>query len=214
MIADRIADAWRRIEAWAAREWPDKELKLRPPASAAAIEKAEAAIGVRLPDEFRASLAIHDGQDDEPSLSILPSSDRLGSLESMVACWRDDRTLFAPDEEPYLSDDDRVEHRWHRPEHVAFAGSTFWDYGRLSFDFAPGPAGIVGQIIAGHSDGEPFVVATSFGDLLEGIAAGLESGALIGRAAPHGWVTLCWRTGSAKKPTERPAEAYFRARLG
>lgn len=68
VVLRNVKQLWERIEAYFYEHWPQKELKLRPPATEQEIAAAESELGVRLPDDFRASLKVHDGQDDEPSI--------------------------------------------------------------------------------------------------------------------------------------------------
>lgn len=60
-ITAQVGAVWRRIERWLARRAPLTHKQLRPPASARDIAKAEAAMGLRFPDDLRASLLRHDG---------------------------------------------------------------------------------------------------------------------------------------------------------
>lgn len=60
-VASRVGAAWRRIERLLARKAPATYRALRAPAAPTAIAKAEAAMGLRFPDDLRASLLRHDG---------------------------------------------------------------------------------------------------------------------------------------------------------
>ena len=77
---------WERFEVQAART--PLGLKLRPPASSSAIAEAEAEIGFKFPDDFRASMQVHDGQEpgdgEADALAWLPGHARLASLERIV----------------------------------------------------------------------------------------------------------------------------------
>src|SRR3712207_8524642 len=60
---------WARIERWLAEFAPDVLKSLQPAATEEQISNAEAALGVTLPEEVRASYRIHDGQSpDGPGL--------------------------------------------------------------------------------------------------------------------------------------------------
>ncbi|GLX07580.1 SMI1/KNR4 family protein [Microbispora sp. NBRC 16548] len=52
---------WRRVERWLARKAPVTFKRLRPPARPLDIAGSEAAMGLRFPDDLRASLLRHDG---------------------------------------------------------------------------------------------------------------------------------------------------------
>ncbi len=56
-----MRDLWQRLEGvFAAQRWP---VALRPGASEVEIARVEAALGLPFPDDLRASLRIHDGED-------------------------------------------------------------------------------------------------------------------------------------------------------
>lgn len=85
-------DRWRHIEAIldrraersdSARERRDA---LRPPASAEAIARAEAELGLPLTDEFKSSLRVHDGQD--PNALEVFTVWGLHSLAEALRVWR------------------------------------------------------------------------------------------------------------------------------
>jgi cell wall assembly regulator SMI1/predicted DNA-binding WGR domain protein len=176
-----IAEVWARIEGWFAKR-PELPLRLRPGAKEKDIVAAEKTLGVRFPDDFRASLRLHDGQEDREDggdVDWLPVALRLGSLASLVRCWQDDRKYY--DEEgmaerlDWLDKGERVRQVHLHPKHIPFAGSRYWDYGRLMFDFIPGPQGAAGQVIA-RDDIDLVFVDASFGAFLERVAIGLERG--------------------------------------
>ncbi len=59
---------WKRIHTWLDANAPAGYGHLRPAATARAIRAAEDAMGVKLPDDVKASYGIHDGQEKEPGL--------------------------------------------------------------------------------------------------------------------------------------------------
>lgn len=186
-----IAAVWERLERALAALVPELDLKLRPPASAESIEAAERALDVRFPADFRASLLVHDGQDDEPDLRILPVAERLGSLEGLVKCWTEDRPFFdgAESEGDRFDGEGRLRPVHLHPRHIPIAGSSHWDYGRLLLDYAPGPNGTLCQVIA--RDGiELRHVSVSFADLLVRTTLGLESGTIVVSEPGEGQRTL------------------------
>ena len=153
---------------------------MRPGVTDDAIHAAEARLGVRFPEDYRASLRIHDGQDEDPTVWWLPSAIRLGPLESLVRCWEGDRQAWDVDPEgrmDWLDKSKRVRQVHYHPRQIPIAGSTYWDYDRLLLDYIPGPAGHEGQIIA-RQDIYLELLCGSFGELLEKIARGLERGTI------------------------------------
>jgi cell wall assembly regulator SMI1 len=67
----RVAEAWTRVEAGLGRVLPDSLRYLSAPAPDPAIDALEAALAVPLPQDFRASLRIHNGT----VLGRMPSRD-------------------------------------------------------------------------------------------------------------------------------------------
>lgn len=59
--AEAVREAWARIDAWMRAHAPDSYEELAPPAGPAAVEAAQAELGVRFPADLLASLACHDG---------------------------------------------------------------------------------------------------------------------------------------------------------
>jgi len=179
--ADFVPALWDRIERWFADHRPKLDLQLRPGAGEDAIAAAEQELGVPFPEDFRASLRVHDGQDDACEVTWLPFAQRLGSIASLVACWRDDRRDYdealGKERLDWLDDERRVRQVHLHPGHIPFAGSAYWDYDRLLLDFVPGPEGSDGQIIA-RNDIHLRFVAPNFAALLARLAAGLENGTI------------------------------------
>lgn len=167
-----VAESWARIDEWF-RAHPEFQPRLRAPATEEQIAAAESVLGTRFPEDFRASLRIHDGQDDEPDCQWLPVAHRLGSLASLVACWKDDRENYEEEEDAEGEDRGRVFAVFDHPAHLPIAGSKYWDYDRLLIDLNPGPKGKSGQIIA-REDIELRFVAPSFAHLLADVAAKID----------------------------------------
>jgi cell wall assembly regulator SMI1 len=171
---------WERLERWFDANLPGKSLSLRDGASEDAIAAAEARLGVRFPDDYRASLRVHDGQWDEPDVFWLPFAQRLGSLESLVGCWENDRPAYDDDPQRFewLDPAGRARQVHFHPRQIPIAGSPDWDYDRLLLDFVPGPNGTPGQVIA-RCDIEIVCLCSSFSALLEQTVRGLEAGRIV-----------------------------------
>ena len=172
---------WSRIESWFATHRPDLSLGLRAPATHAQLDDAELMLGVRFPADFRAAYLEHDGQQDEPQVHVIPYVQRIGSLASLTECWQGDAPYRDDDAmaetRDFLDDGGRVRQVYLHPSHIPFAGSPHWDYDRLCLDYAPGPSGKDGQVIA-RVDIELVYVAPSLGELLDAIAEGLDDGTI------------------------------------
>src|SRR4051812_38385211 len=90
---DEIPGIWRSLKKAAKRKL-DRKATLRGPATEEDVTSLEAAIGRRLPDDLRASLLIHDGQEDNGN-DLLPSEFAglgcgyvLTSAEASADAWR------------------------------------------------------------------------------------------------------------------------------
>ncbi len=196
-----LNDLWQRLEAYFAEHWPQKELALRPPATLEQIDAAEAELGVRFPDDFRESLLVHDGQDEEPSILWLPGVDQLGSLQSMVQCWKLDRRYFDPTVQGDPDKGKRVQPCFFHPAHISFAGSLDWALDRLLFDFAPGPNGSRAQIITRYDIHLSYLCDT-WRQLMQITVDGLEDGTItmFENGPEVSRVTPVYRSPRAKKP--------------
>lgn len=169
-----VAELWDYIEAWCAKHKPGLSLQLRPGATEKQIVAAEKALGRKLPADFRASVKIHDGQEDGCTVGWVPVALQLRSLASIVRCWTGDRVYYRESAEAFDAlDKTKCVRQCHlHPAHLPFAALMHWDYGRLMFDFTPGPKGTAGQVIA-RNDIDLVFMAPTFRDLLADIAGDL-----------------------------------------
>jgi cell wall assembly regulator SMI1 len=174
-----MRDAWSTIERAHAAQGLDP--KLRPGASEAQIADAEGALGVAFPDDLRASMRIHDGQEDEHGVWLWPHAQRLGSLASIVDCWQRDRANFDADDTAglfaYLDRTGRVHQQHQHPQHIPIVGDGDWMYDRLMLDYVPAGDGVIGQVIA-RVDIDVVYLSRSFGELVTKTAAGLVDGTI------------------------------------
>lgn len=151
------------------------------PASDESILAAEAAFGVQLPEELRASLAIHNGdamkkvesggwQSDGPFAHLEWLS--LGAMLSEWETWQETIGKQGLDPEP----DGPVKSLWWNPRWIPFtviAGST-WHH---CVDLDPAPGGNPGQVIEIiDDDSKRAVIAPGYRAFLEQIARDLEAG--------------------------------------
>lgn len=177
-ITRRIRETWNRIESWLATNAPRVLRGLGDPASAAAISAAEETMGFRFPPDFRASLAVHDGEKtDVGAIKGL----RLNSLEDLLSDWEimeELRQSGTFDDSP--SPEGLKPGHWNRgwlPVASDGGGNS------LSMDLDPAAGGVAGQIFFfDHEQGPEPIVASSFGDWLARYAADLENEKVIVRA--------------------------------
>src|SRR5262245_7507744 len=149
-----VAKAWDVIHDWLDRNDPEMRQYLNGPADPAAFAALEREAGVRLPDDFKASYRIHDGSANSRRpyrvcrvIAGLP----LLALKDVRREWK----TWAK----YASDEDLLEdlNPDYRASPEGAVKAVYADRGwvplageeshYLALDFAPGPRGIVGQVI-------------------------------------------------------------------
>lgn len=67
------------------------DVRLRPGASDEAIARAEAAMDVSFPADFRAWLTVHDGQERGTDIEWAPSCNILAPLDAMIKQWAEEK---------------------------------------------------------------------------------------------------------------------------
>lgn len=156
-----VAARWQTISTWLRQHQPRAAEQFNPPASADAIRMVEEKLGVALPDDYKAFLALANGQAEFAPMVGLGA---LLPIESVAACKQD----ILDEETPV--DAERV------GEGVrAVSYSRGWipitrsargrDY--LCIDLDPASTGVRGQIVeyVADDDSRPRIAA-SFADLL------------------------------------------------
>lgn len=176
-----IEDLWTRLEAWYGGH--GVTLRLRPPATEAQLAEAERAMGLALPEDFRASLRVHDGQ--EAAADVVPwcpATGPLASLERIVGQHRELQALAAPVPDPPPLDllDHFVNVLYH-PARIPVAGTPWFDGDNTYLDLAPGPAGTSGQLVTTTSECDFALLDLGFGRFLERYVGMLERGELVWR---------------------------------
>jgi cell wall assembly regulator SMI1 len=173
VIFQRMRALWARLEGWMASR-DAGSLRLRAPASEGEIAAAEAVIGRRLPAAFRASLAIHDGQESDYEVEWLPTRGCLAPLSEVVAQWQyargwDDDSFYDA-----LDDADRVRCLVSHPGRVVVGNSIYFDGDGLVLDLIPGPAGVEGQVLAFVTECDMVTVGSGFDDFMARLVALLD----------------------------------------
>ncbi len=173
---------WQRIEAVLRRTAPNLRAALPKGTSSTELANAEKQLGLTLPDDIRASHAIHDGTG---GADVLPQSAYgrvIGvaqlSLSEAIRDWQ----MWRESHE-HGFDDSRahpkgpIKAKWWNPRWVPVT----WDGGgdHLCLDLDPDTGGTVGQVICfSHEIGPVDVVAESWRAFLERYAADLEANRL------------------------------------
>jgi cell wall assembly regulator SMI1 len=172
---------WSRLELLMADK--AKPPRLRPPATEAAIAAAEATMSLSFPPDFRASLLVHDGQedgeDDLDTLQWLPNQAPLAALDRIVEQWCEHcKTYeqFHANEEPQLIEDGTLHHYFWHPKRIPIAGNPHFDQDNVYIDFIPGPNGVAGQLALFGKGAFGSVLAPSFRTALTIFADALASG--------------------------------------
>jgi cell wall assembly regulator SMI1 len=165
-------ELWKRIDTWLQVNGMPIHAALGAGASPAAIRRAEARLQVRLPDDVRASYAVHDGSG---FCALLPFP--LLSLQRMVQEWTNWRELRqqgtfkgaeSTPEGPIKTD-------WWNVRWIPFTHDGGGNHQCLDLD--PAPGGNAGQVINfDHEVGATGVLAPSFRAYLAAFADDLEAG--------------------------------------
>jgi cell wall assembly regulator SMI1 len=178
---------WQRIETWMNTHASHARQKLLPGASDIEILRAEATMGITLPEDFKASHRIHNGGytlDLVTEMEMLP-------LEGIVSMWQLHKELEETetwsDRHPYYFTEDGVNSGWETGPlqlvwwHLCWIPCGSDRGGNLCcIDLAPAPGGSEGQIIDwDHEVGPSRVLASSFLELLSTFANDLEAGEYV-----------------------------------
>ncbi|WP_406697849.1 SMI1/KNR4 family protein [Singulisphaera sp. Ch08] len=222
-----VAESWHRIEAWMSRHCPEVIAALLPGASETEIAEFEAVIGQKLPADVRESYRIHDGlgpipmeyyerfEDDEDINASSPEfihslfyemglhsiCGRRGR-EAILSNWADrggSELIYHEYSECEVFPADAIQIRDDCRGWIPLFCS---DGNCFGVDLAPGPTGVVGQVINfGNDENEfKFVLATSWAQFLEDYADELEAGNFVITGEPSDYD----RELLMKRPRESP----------
>lgn len=165
---------WSTIAAWLEEHHPHVRRSFREGAAEAAIARAEAAMSLTLPSDYRRFLSLHDGQEDSSAMVWTCS---LHSVDGLAAAWREqlllmeETTVFRAEEVGPGVRAVQYSPRWF-PIGTSARGRDF-----LSIDLDPGEGGTVGQVILTALDtDEHRVIASSFTELLSVFFDGVQNG--------------------------------------
>lgn len=207
--AASVEASWKRIDAWLAQHAPPLMAKMGKGATPEAIARAEATLGLELPDDVRASYAVHDGSGDQ---TLFPSGEYL-SLDGMLGqykVWKElveDGTLVsgaASPEGPIRNDDYNL--KWIPLTHDGGGDHTL-------IDLDPAEGGKVGQLInLSHETGPEEVAAPNLAEYLSDLADALESGAATFDGEYLDWPQEPGMPRSAFYPTPKESEAESTAK--
>jgi len=177
MPASRIVAAWEAIEAALHAQFPAVLATLAPPAQAAEIDAVEQICEVALPLDLRESLLRHNGQRDSHRTRGLVNGADLLDAEGIGRVWQmwamvtgDGNNEVDPSND--VSEAIATDVVWH-PKWIPFAQTG----DNLSYvtDLAPRQKGSVGQVFTHYSGTPGEVLARSYTEWLEGLAAKLAA---------------------------------------
>jgi cell wall assembly regulator SMI1 len=174
-----VKTLWDRLHTWLRANAPVVLASLQRGASPEQIAAAEAALGVTLPDDFKAAYRIHDGQKegrrDWPP-GFLEGMWWWYRLQDVVADWRSWVDLLNKGTFDRVRCNPRgpIQAVWWHPRWIPF-GSTP-SGGNVCLDLAPAKGGRVGQVIVAWNDDDRCHAATSFTAWLSRFVDELEAG--------------------------------------
>lgn len=171
-----MQDLWARLERFFAEQnWP---VSLRPGADEAEIACVEQALGLRFPDDFRASLQLHDGENWRQGIRWLPDLMIWLPVADILKSWREQQTYYARwGEDEYADetqDEGRIRNIIFHPRRIPIAEQE--GICGLWLDFTPGPEGVAGQVIMDTTECDFTVLAPHFRAFLARYAELLETG--------------------------------------
>ena len=178
-----IQDLWSRLEKWADANAPDILSDLNPGATADQIRALESELGLTLPDAFKTSLAVHNGEDDGWPCKVFVNRGAYLSTSRIVEEWRQRQESGEDlDEDPdelirqdVITVEGPVQPKMFLTSWVPFLecnGDVFW-----AMDFSPAAGGRKGQIIEVDWESCSWkVVADSFVEFFENYVTALEEG--------------------------------------
>jgi cell wall assembly regulator SMI1 len=179
-----MRETWTKIEEWLGDHAPKALASLRPGAPAEALAALEQRLGAPLPDELRAWLSLHDGQELRARAGLLDGWIFLPSAEiaKVHATFGDllRRGDFAGNRA--TNDDGAVKPVWWSERWIPFLEGPGGDL--LCFDTDPAERGTPGQIITfWKADGDRNARSPRLSPLLDQFLADLRGGAYeLGRS--------------------------------
>ena len=174
-----VNETWRRVERWLAENWPEGLDTLLPAATDDEIKSLEDAIGLKLPEDFVASLRVHNGQ-KSMSGALFPSGELLSAaeIEDQWRVWKEllDSGDFDGCQSEPLSPAIRPD--WWSPSWIPVTHDGWGNHDCL--DLNPAASGTRGQIITmWHDSPDRQALAQSFAEWFSQYAGALYSGAYV-----------------------------------
>ncbi len=171
-------ELWNRLKTWLEQNAPELLETLQPAASEKKIAALEQHLGVRLPEDYRAFLALTDGQKEYAEFNF--HDGELLSTKSIKTQWNiwkellDDGTFEDSTSQPQLG----IRGDWWNARWIPFTHDGGGNH--LCLDLDPAKGGAVGQIISmEHDNGERLIMFNNFSHWLEQLLEDLQSGEIV-----------------------------------
>ncbi len=170
----RVQQSWKRIAAWYRANAPAEDFFLASGAAEEEIERVEAEVGIRLPNDVRRSYELHNGSDHH---AIFEYGFHMLSLDEIVKQWSMWRDHFECGifEGMHPNPHGPIKMVWWDLKWIPITHNAGGDHHCVDLD--PDVGGTKGQVIKfSHEPGPQRVVAPSLQAWLAEFAAGLENG--------------------------------------
>jgi cell wall assembly regulator SMI1 len=182
---DSVRRSWERIEEFCRATLPGGATLFAPPVTEEDLVRAEQELGVTLPEDFKASYRIHNGQLDRSPGIILPHARtllpvpryRFMPLQSVIHSTKCLREVAADLTRPSqrTAVELGIQPAFWLPDWIPFASNGGGDY--LCVDLSPAPEGTVGQVLDfNHEKAERPLLARSLAEFLDQLITALECG--------------------------------------
>lgn len=171
-------ETWQRLKRWLEQNAPALLATMQPGAANAEIVELENHLDAQLPADYRAFLALSNGQLGNTAFGF-PDGELL-SAESVSVQWTiwkdllDDGTFKGIVCDPQAG----IRNDWWNSRWIPFTHDGGGNH--LCLDLDPANGGTVGQVISmEHDNGERVLMFSSFSEWLEQLVDGLESGQIL-----------------------------------
>lgn len=169
-----VREFWRRIETILLEYAPETAKTVASPATEREIEELEQLVGLVLPETFKQSLRVHNGQNDPTKCHSFTGEGILLNAREIGQAWK---TLSELDEDFRKKESGWDTHgfgAWWSRNWVPFTDS---DGDSLCLNLSPQLGNRIGEVIAFiHDNPHEPGIAPSFVDWLESLAVRLEKG--------------------------------------
>jgi cell wall assembly regulator SMI1 len=183
-----------RLDALLSLHVPSVASRLRPGVDAHLWREVEQLVGEPVPSDIKTLYVWHDGcspTTDESAMGLFGAYQWL-PLSAIVERWQWDAAGFDASE-PYLYGDqdgqwdDLPVRPWQTPPpHWLLLAGQVGRPASVYLDLAPGPKGVVGQLVAQDVDSMSMsILCNSLHEYLNELVLGLESGTLVAAQNPY-----------------------------